>query len=71
MRDPARIPDILHRLQDAWLKSPDMRLGQLVCALTSYATQGQTVDPFYIEDHDMMRGLDVFMQDATPESPGE
>ena len=30
MRDPSRIPHVLHQLKAIWLKNPDMRLGQLL-----------------------------------------
>lgn len=30
MRDPARIPALLERLQEAWEARPDLRLGQLI-----------------------------------------
>lgn len=30
MRDPARIPRIMEKLQQAWETSPDLRLGQLL-----------------------------------------
>lgn len=33
MRDPGRIPWIMSKLAQLWMKYPDQRLGQLVCNL--------------------------------------
>ncbi len=30
MRNPDRIPKILKRLEEVWLKNPDLRFGQLI-----------------------------------------
>jgi uncharacterized protein YihD (DUF1040 family) len=30
VRDPARIDEVLALLREAWLRSPDLRLGQLI-----------------------------------------
>jgi hypothetical protein len=30
MRDPKRIPAIMSKLEELWLKNPDLRLGQLI-----------------------------------------
>lgn len=49
MRDPARIPRLLEKLQFYWERSPDFRLGQLVTNLAA------TKDPFYTED-DVIEG---------------
>ena len=34
MRDPKRIEKILRLLEESWLRSPDLRLGQLIFNLT-------------------------------------
>ena len=51
MRDPERIPIVLKRLGEVWEQRPDWRLCQLIVNVTS-------IDPFYIEDEDLMRYLD-------------
>jgi uncharacterized protein YihD (DUF1040 family) len=33
MRDPARIPAVLARIESLWKENPDMRLGQLIANL--------------------------------------
>jgi len=30
MRNPNRIPAIIHKLEEYWLQNPDLRLGQLI-----------------------------------------
>ena len=30
MRDPERIPAIIHKLEEYWIQNPDLRLGQLI-----------------------------------------
>jgi len=44
-KDPSRIPVTLAALQKAWLRLPEMRLGQLLIYLTA-----QEKDPFFVED---------------------
>jgi hypothetical protein len=52
MRDPKRISRICKKLEKAWMKSPDQRLGQFISNL-----QGPGVhDVFYMED-DEWEGL--------------
>jgi uncharacterized protein YihD (DUF1040 family) len=45
MRDPARISRVLEALRVAWVKHPDMRLGQLLNNLTRANEQ-----IFHVED---------------------
>jgi uncharacterized protein YihD (DUF1040 family) len=52
MRNPARIQLVLAKIQAAWVKNPDLRLGQLISNLTPY---GQ--DVFYIEDDELVKDL--------------
>lgn len=59
MRDPNRIDPLLEKLRQAWQAYPDMRLGQLVVALSSYASN--SMDPFYVEDDKMSEAIDKFM----------
>ena len=45
MRDPARIDRILEAIRARWKVTPDMRLGQLLCALSPKFDSA-----FYYED---------------------
>ena len=64
-RDPSRIPAVLDALRRAWEASPDLRLGQLVCALAGEFRSGTDpivgVDPFYVDDGDLLRGAERFL----------
>ena len=57
MRDPNRIPEIIVELQKAWLKCPDLRLGQLICSASYLVDKNQKDDPFYVEDDKMLEGI--------------
>jgi uncharacterized protein YihD (DUF1040 family) len=52
MRDPARIPDMLRRLEKVWSQNPDFRLGQLMANVTEERI-------FFIEDEELMEGLEA------------
>lgn len=52
MRDPARIPLILARLQAIWETMPDMRLAQLLAMCDAS-------DPFYIEDEPLLEKIET------------
>ncbi len=51
MRDPNRIPKILHDVQRVWEAFPDLRLGQLLLDVVS--------DPalYYMEDEELVHRL--------------
>ena len=51
MRDPKRIPGILHDVQRVWEAFPDMRLGQLLLNVVA--------DPalYYLEDDELVHRL--------------
>lgn len=57
MRDKKRIPKILKKLQQAWLKVPDWRLGQLISNLRGTGPQ----DVFYVEDDEWQRLIKEFI----------
>ena len=69
MRDPARIDRILAVLRAAWLKHPDMRLGQLVSNAASVG--GDHGHVFYVEDSVTERSLDVFAEGPPSVPPRE
>jgi uncharacterized protein YihD (DUF1040 family) len=56
MRDPERIKEIMPLVQSCWEKSPDLRLGQLLCALASFAN----VDVFNMEDDQLLLAIQKF-----------
>lgn len=51
MRDPKRIDPILAKVRKAWVRHPDMRLGQLVMLLAGDA------DLWEIEDDQLVAGI--------------
>lgn len=55
MRNPDRIPQVLHALQKVWEKSPDLRLGQLLVNTTQ--SFNKNLDVFYLEDDVLLRLL--------------
>jgi hypothetical protein len=51
MRDPARIPDVLARLQPLWERVPDYRLAQVI--------QLAGTDPYYLEDDALLERIEA------------
>lgn len=67
MRDPARIPEVLAAIHNVWKRNPDLRLGQIVAVAT--AKSGRNVECpeiFYLEDEDLLRGLQKYDQLPVP-----
>lgn len=64
MRDPARIPVLLDLLSQYWATCPDMRLGQLVFAMTPPGR-----DPFNLEDDALIARLRQAIADHKAGSP--
>jgi uncharacterized protein YihD (DUF1040 family) len=62
MRDPDRIARILNKFQDAWINSPDMRLGQLLIAITSMVSGNLDLDLFNLEDDVLEQYLDSWIE---------
>jgi uncharacterized protein YihD (DUF1040 family) len=52
MRPAERIPDVLRRLEIAWKKFPDMRLGQLL--LAAWGPEGL----FNVEDQELVEAIE-------------
>ncbi len=53
MRNPDRISIILKRLDDIWMKHPDLRLGQIF--VNSYSSLEQKgINMFSIEDDELL-----------------
>lgn len=51
MRDPNRIPHILHEVQRVWEAFPDLRLGQLILNVAPDPTL------YYLEDEELVHRL--------------
>ena len=62
MRDPKRIPGILHEIGRVWEAFPDMRLGQLLLNVAA--------DPalYYLEDDELVHRLLEFGYNFAKES---
>jgi len=63
MRDPARIPVILEKMNALWQQYPDMRFGQLTYTLFAMLPETQRkarsgIDSFNVEDTDFEKLLD-------------
>jgi hypothetical protein len=63
MRDPARIPIILEKVQEVWLAHPDMRLGQILVNVMGQA------DPFMVEDDVLLDDLNEWLDTSKNWSP--
>lgn len=58
MRNPDRIPIVLEEIRKTWELTPDLRLGQLI------VNMARKIDPFFIEDEDLIRELKIFRGDS-------
>ena len=56
MRDPDRIPLILERIRQVWIKHPNKKLGQLLKDAVDYLI-------FYMEDEKLIEKLENFYKD--------
>lgn len=59
MRNPARIPQILQKLEQVWTLAPDFRLGQLVEVALNHS--GSQADVFNVEDDILEAGIDSLL----------
>lgn len=55
MRDPKRIDALLSQIRVIWEKSPDLRLGQLICNVID-----EDEDPYNVEDEVLAHRLEAF-----------
>ncbi len=58
MRDPSRIPQVMHSLKALWIKNPDMRLGQLIGNILSMKDPDRHelfLNLFHMEDDELLR----------------
>lgn len=59
-RDKKRLSPLLQRLEVAWNKAPDLRLGQLISNAAAKLRRG---DPFYIEDEELISEIERQIQE--------
>lgn len=64
MRDPARIPRILEALRVEWEKTPDLRLGQLLCNAARVPAPYQL---YYVRDEELVEDVKRLMAPKGPE----
>ena len=64
MRDPNRIPIILHQIEKEWKKNPDIRFGQVLSTILDikppYVEKDiggftSKIDPYYLEDEEFLK----------------
>lgn len=60
MRDPNRIDEFCATLATLWHKVPDWRFGQLMCNVLGEVYANTNVDPFFIEDDEMISEMHNF-----------
>ena len=60
-RDPKRIEIMFDKIRKIWYRYPDLRLGQLLVNVIP-VTNPAHYDPFYIEDEDLMKLLDRYLE---------
>lgn len=53
-RDISRIRTFCEKFAALWEQHPDLRFGQIISALPSFADSGKT-DIFYVEDDEMLK----------------
>jgi uncharacterized protein YihD (DUF1040 family) len=56
MKNKNRIPQIIKELERIWKKYPDLRLGQLI--------QNCFDDIYYVEDKELIEGIERFYNDS-------
>lgn len=61
MRDINRIDEFCEVLKTEWKKAPDLRFGQFIGNLFSYVYTTTKKDPFYLEDHEMCKHLQNYL----------
>lgn len=61
MRDPNRIPRILKKLEQLWIKYPDLRLAQLLVNMNDGYD-----NIFYLEDNILEKLIDEYPNNQLP-----
>lgn len=62
MRDPARIPEVLAKVQELWQKVPNLRLGQFLGNVAK-----SDVKLYYMEDDELVERLVAIYCEADEE----
>ena len=66
MRDPARIDRMLSLIRAIWSKSPDLRLGQLLCNANTHNFESNT---YQCDDDDLENDLKAYCQRFAIDKP--
>jgi len=69
MRDPARIDQILELVRQVWIRSPDLRLGQLI--VNAVRPDQPCLPVFSIEDTVRARRLERMLRQPRPLEGGD
>lgn len=56
MRDPKRIKTFLKKIEELWLKNPDLRFGQLIIWLAKIKEHNPEL--FYLEEDELLAKLE-------------
>ena len=67
MRDPNRIDEFCAHLAELWHNVPDWRFGQLMCNVLGQISHDRGIDPFYIEDGEMLREMKNYFKENEDE----
>lgn len=62
MRNPQRIDDFCETLKEVWHRVPDWRFGQFVSNFLGEVYSQKQIDPFFIEDAEMLKYLKKYLE---------
>lgn len=65
MRDAARILPLCIRLAHAWMRHPDLRLGQIISNVMKADNSARQPNLFYIEDEELVEEVERYMREFT------
>ena len=63
MRDINRIHPLCQKIEEYWYTWPDLRFGQWTYNFFKWIKLYKHVDPFYVEDDDMLEMLKEYMKE--------
>ena len=61
MRDKARIPRMINKINRIWKQQPDLRLGQII--EIAHGKSGSQADVFNVEDDILEEGIDLLLNE--------
>ena len=67
MRDPNRIDEFCAHLAELWHNVQDWRFGQLMCNVLGQIASDRGIDPFYIEDGEMLKYMKNYFKENEDE----